>query len=39
MIKVTIFQIVGHIQSPLEVIVVKDGKELKIGQDINLSIK
>ena len=34
-----ILQITGHIQSPMEVIVIKDGKELKIGQDVNVSIK
>lgn len=33
------YKITGHQHSPLEVIIIKDGKELKIGQDINLSIK
>ncbi len=32
-------QIVGHIQSKMEVIVMKDGKELKLGTDINLNIR
>ena len=34
-----IIKINGYIQSPLEVSVFKDGKELKIGQDVNISIK
>jgi len=33
------YKITGQIQSPMEVIVIKDGKELKIGQDINIHIK
>ncbi len=32
-------QIVGHIQSKMEVIVIKDGKELKLGADINVNIR
>jgi len=30
------YKVTGQQQSPLEVIVIKDGKELKIGQDVNL---
>ncbi|XP_023324296.1 twitchin isoform X2 [Eurytemora carolleeae] len=33
------YKIVGHLQSKLEVIVMKDGKELKLGQDVNVNIK
>ena len=30
---------IGQQQSPLEIIVIKDGKELKLGMDINVNIK
>ncbi len=33
------YKVEGVQQSPLEVIVVKDGKELRIGQDVNLNIQ
>lgn len=32
-------QVTGQQQSPLEIIVMKDGKELKLGMDINVNIK
>ena len=34
-----IAQVIGQQQSPLEIIVIKDGKELKLGMDINVNIK
>ena len=34
-----IVQVVGQQQSPLEIIVIKDGKELKLGMDINVNLK
>jgi len=33
------YKVTGQQQSPLEVIVIKDGKELKLGQDVNVNIK
>ena len=32
-------QVIGQQQSPLEILVIKDGKELKLGMDINVNIK
>jgi len=33
------YKVVGQQQSPLEIIVIKDGKELKLGMDINVNLK
>ena len=33
------FQITEHLKSPLEVIIIKDMKELKIKEDLEMDIK